>query len=473
MEIKPNLVALLSNSGQALRYFNSGDNFVWYLASAYENCKYMGNIVEYVGFLGKGQYGEVYSIKMKGINEKEYAVKTKRIYSFLIKNPYDFLKIVSNRKITWGELYFILLKEGFSLYRGIFFSINKKSEFDLLDKNSEILIHGIYGIDCLKLKEIKRNDGMGISKVPGEIWSCYNEQYPEFIIGSICAKFYLENKCINFLNVFGFSSCLGGKISEVRENYYKIEGNQFIFMEKSEGSLSSISKCIAGDFMKDKVDFKEDIQDSIVIQTLFAIAKYQTLGIQHNDLHFGNIFYESINKDTEYEGSKLMEFEHFRYIINETSVYISFCPLIIKVADFGFSVKYSQPMIGYSRSIEGINEPGNEIPNYFTFTYDLVFFISTALIFYGLTNKLLINVVRYIVSLDSKSTDEEVIEEFKKYVDPKTMRPHIKKLNMLRGDLSARSILQNKEIMGKFLEEPENQNSIVLGNITKFEVFVP
>jgi len=272
--------------------------------------------------------------------------------------------------------------------------------------------------------------------IPAGSYLCEEERYSEYYIGMLCGKLYrglpigrtCTAKCINFIETFGFTSCI-----------QKCKIKQYLFMEKIDGTVR-------------KSELNTNIYDSLYAQLIIAIAFMQkAFSLQHGDLHADNMFYQKIRKDTEYGGIKLYDADYFEYRIYDAKFYIPNKGYVLKVGDFGISVKYSFPLVGNKTVIES----GYKnffgffgIPNEFTGSYDVVF--STG------------DMSNY------SNLAEDVFDTIKSHVskptDSKFGRPYPESIEELENIASPEHILMGKHFE-IFRKRPRSGKIVLVGEI--------
>jgi serine/threonine protein kinase len=203
------------------------------------------------------------------------------------------------------------------------------------------------------------NDGSGSSFIiPEGAYMCKTPAFTEYIIGLLCSRLYQIGKSINFIEMNGLTTCMDTKRD-------KQTSSQYIFMEKITGQISSLLE---------KSPSKIDL-DSLIIQLLFGIKSYQLeYNICHNDLHTGNIMYLRINEHTEYQGEKLFGADYYHYEWKGKNIYFPATLNIVKIADFGLSVKHSEPIVGPEGMLQGYDKYS---PNWYNTYFDVIFSMTT------------------------------------------------------------------------------------------------
>lgn len=212
-------------------------------------------------------------------------------------------------------------------------------------------------------QDFERFDGLGVVNIPKGSYLCDNELFSEYYIGLLCGLMYrgiflateYVGMCINFIDLFGFTMCVGN---------CKI--NQYLFMEKIDSTVFKIQ------------NLKDFAYDSLYMQTLFALSTMQLIyGIQHGDLHADNLFLERVKPNSTYMDQNLYTANYFEYRIGKNSYYVQNVGYILKIGDFGMSVKYDHPIIGNKYVFENGYDQGDGdgpwIPNWQTMTYDFLY----------------------------------------------------------------------------------------------------
>lgn len=123
-----------------------------------------------------------------------------------------------------------------------------------------------------------------------------------------------------------------------------VTSTKHILMEKIDGDVSGIFR------NKTSIPVTVEQIETCLIQILFAIEQMRyEYRIQHNDLHTGNVFFEKMNGKHVFS-KNADDIEYLRYDIvtkdDTKSIYIPFYNKIIyKIADYGFAVKYGEPVL--------------------------------------------------------------------------------------------------------------------------------
>lgn len=383
--------AIINNQGrkEVLELLNTGGEIAsFFLNEETMSCPLVNANIG--GVLGKGVQGTAYAIKLGDGNSRNYVVKVSKETLFKVKDQTN-----QGKRVTVGDLAAISHKEkGVPIH--IFVMMNGG------DPTRIIRARGVYkdvypnvlegytpgvGYVCKTTKDeystklsweyslnestdkrfafgplrLNRTDERFV--FPKGSYLCDTDTFPEYINGLLCSSLLERGECINFLHVFGFGLCNFNKDG-------KSSLKDYTFMEKIDGDINSLWKKLPQD------EFTV-VADNLFIQVLFAISiMNRRLGIQHNDLHTGNVFYEKIDGDKSivFDGQTITKDTKFlEYIIDGERCVIPFLGYIAKIGDFGFSVKYSIPMVG---SKDKTYKRGyiHEIPAWRDDSYDMLFF---------------------------------------------------------------------------------------------------
>jgi len=352
--------------------------------------------------MGEGSYGKVYSVLSPDAS-RVYAVKKTKNLIFKIKeHVWDdapmklkdiaaLLTFSEELDVDW-KLFYMLngndpersVRKGEYYYSAIYRDNKKEITRCKLKKPYEINIYyyinhlpGEY--DHLPYKSRPRQNKVYTNKryiFPAGSYMCKNDTYPEYVISVLCATLVNQYKCANFLDVFGFSMC-SQKSKVITPKLF-----DYTFMERIDYPIV--------DLTKNKVMITESLIDSLYIQTVFAICAMQrTYGIQHNDLHLGNVFLINLRTTgwpVNYNGKDLRYAEYFEYEIDGNKIYVKNEGYLVKIGDFGLAAKYSEPII----RVKGSLFP---IPGWRDDYYDFTFFTAMMFTMYGRYSRLISNII--------------------------------------------------------------------------------
>lgn len=198
-------------------------------------------------------------------------------------------------------------------------------------------------------------------------------------------------------------------------------------MEKIDLSLRSL--------LKSKVLNEDDVM-SIILQVVFAIGCMQKFSsIMHNDLHCDNVFISNVTSSIVYNNKRISDYGYFHYSLGDgKNIYFPRGRFLVKIGDFGFSSKWSTPIVTSTAVIN--DESGGWVPNFYSETYDCAYFLS------GMRMELLQYSKKF--KLDHYSDVFENIVPFIAQDDPEYMktyyqdinfgyRPKLSMLNMFRS----------------------------------------
>jgi len=307
------------------------------------------------------------------------------------------------------------------------------------------------------------------------IYICPDEQYSEYVIGIIVSELVKNNRCPFFVDILDFATCYSPKFA------------QYIFMERVDGSLRKLID-------NGTIDLTDDLTArSIFTQLLLSIATYQSLyQVSHNDLHPDNIFIEIIKDNTIFNGKKLKDADYFSYNFRGKTFYFKNVGYLIKIGDWGFASKFSDPII-LNKNLQSVDEQGRLsgfrnkrgmliIPNAYIPQYDITFAITSLAYEVGIrksnffVRELLYDIFNIKVfesenirrELDSIDRDFKIVRE--NYIDLTKNRPYIfegknnpnKTLYRFR---TAEDILVNNEKYINLILNKPNGNIINIGGV--------
>jgi len=344
-EDRDEILHLIERNDEISQYFTQ--------SNAVKRCPLIFNNSSSSKFIAKGVQGSVstFSLGIPG-DTKEYVVKKSVNPNYVVerKTLSTTKESMTLKEIADRDIHNIPHELFFSLNGGSGRSIvkNGKSYLSVGMKNEQtckstepIVYDKWWYEDFYNAKEgknmLRSIDSGKMFMYPEGSFLCDTETYTEYPMGLLCASLYESGKCANFIEIIGFSMCAPKvKLSEKPAVY------DYTFMEKIHGS---VRKNLLG-----HPNFSEELVDGIIIQTYFALSSMQRiLGIQHNDLHNDNVMFQDITKvpdGVDFDGNNLNDADYFSYDIDGTKIYIRNLGLIAKIADFGFAMKYSSPIVG-------------------------------------------------------------------------------------------------------------------------------
>ncbi len=435
---------------EVLKIIDSGGSIVSLLAKESSVCPLIGTEIKLVKELGKGAYGAVFLIKIPNMGSKKYVVKK-------IKMNAKKVAFRTNKPIPLKEIA-EELREKNLISKEVFIELNG-GDPDRMIKDEERIIIPWYARLCKNILKqfFKRFDEYSMTLINPVSYLCEKNTYSEYVIGLLVANLYRKGISINFIDVFGFATCT---------KRINLKTSQYIFMEKIDAQLLNFVG------RTEKLSEYSSYMSSLYIQTLAAIATYQHYyQISHNDLHLGNLFIEYVDKDTEFNGKKIIDADWYHYSIDGNDLYIPATNAIIKIGDFGLSIKWKEPVVGDMKILMG--EYGEVVPNWYTPIYDAVHVSGE---FYSLNtdNKFIREIYAKMLNmnesdiewqmnalnavLDEKEKPSTIRDlEILKYVEH-NLRPKV----ILEDDLkfgltSPYDILKDKELMKDYITKPKGK----------------
>jgi serine/threonine protein kinase len=498
-------------------------DFLEYNIMGKDVCKeYFENLRNDAKFLSSGQYGEVYKIRLMDKNNKNIVVKQshlnveiyniteplkemkrknnvtyehykndkKRLLKDLIDHIVDekLLKTVKERREDLKTRDVDIPVENFSpklaqRYKDYIYEMNVDDFIkNIGDGNRPSSLAYILIVDSPLLFVIEKDfvipnlvEGKkGITLNKGDAFGSQSI-YMEYIINLMIDETEKTTRSKNLLSAVSFASC------------YKND-RALIFMNMIDGSMDSILE------NTEKLKFKIGSLyiDNVIIQLLCGIDSYKSVFlINHNDLHFGNVFYQSISNSPleNLHNVPIGECYYGMYKIGDGGwVCLPFKDLyekydkrdipILKIADWGLSCKYnvnrygdttrkntSTPQILIREVMDGelfYEGEGEDdyfyMPNEFSPTFDMIHALF-ALWYMGLEkSRLQCKIMCLILGVrfeeDMKKTIKNINVEFKKYYVEEIHRPNIDMFIFdEREELRPYNILSNKKIMEGYIKD--------------------
>jgi len=217
----------------------------------------------------------------------------------------------------------------------------------------------------------------------------------------------------------------------------------------------------------------DDLIASIVIQTIFAISVLQRkFGIQHNDLHLGNIMLQELITGDGIPAMfglyDLSQAEYLKYEIDGKEIYLKNNGFLVKIVDFGYSVKYSEPIIGRKDLARGTGPFARVVvPAWQDTSYDFLLF------FFGMCrrfdkNSMFLRNLFSKVFLDGKvdysdSMFVSVMDGIREiYTAKNSTRPALFGLSKFPWEF-----LLDEELVGKYTQKPNSNAKVVtVGKLT-------
>lgn len=384
IEVIPSKIKILfEGSDEVLKVVKNEGSLVDILGFPDEKrCQLMGSEITIAKKLGEGVQGAAFEISTKDpiIGTRSYVVKKTYMRLQKLEGSFDRIGRQLEGK-SWNNNRFKHMQSSQSIQNYERAKTNKNILVELylpaarcrLDKDEEFAVRPYQkgGPDFINIHK------------GAYLCSKRDNSFSEFIIGVYVAKLYSKGLCINFFNVYSTFICTNESTKNV--GVY----DQYIFMDKIDKNAdefiqnvkeNNFNFCTSlGNFISMKEKEKkviwgcngEEVVDATYVQTIFAIAMFQNVyNISHNDLHLGNVFVEFVTKDTSFNGKKLSHVNWYEYRFKGKSIYIPATPLLVKIGDYGYAIKYSTPVVG-PRMIFEDNYP---VSNYFIPSYDALYF---------------------------------------------------------------------------------------------------
>lgn len=376
--------------------------------------------------LGSGVAGEVFRIKVKGRPSRLYAVKKTSNKTINVALSYynriGASTLSRKSPITLGELYDLYYDRGASsaarssdldTTREMFVDFNGGDPERVINSGDMLFIPSFES----SIQACKTERGISIMRYvmkKGELpahtspidfqypigsYVCNTPGYTEYVLGMIASSIFERGECANFTSMFGFSTCSESIISSgyhpsMSSHYSSPHARRiplprvydYTFMEFIKGTpvgWDAFEKM----FLEPPSDDDEDvlIRNDVVIacvliQTIFAISIMQRkYGIQHNDLHLGNVMIQTLSPKhpTSFGSEKdLHSADYFSYTIDGRIVYLPNLYFVVKIVDFGYASKYSDPIVCRSDIVYREGEFSDAaIPGWRDDFYDISFFV--------------------------------------------------------------------------------------------------
>ena len=302
---------------------------------------------------------------------------------------------------------------------------------DMVNKNTIVKIQE-YNTLCLTSEEKKYTtiDGNDRITFPPRSYLCKSKDYVEYAMSILFSQLY-ESGNNNFIQVFGFESCMG-------PNRILDKDTQYVFVEKMDGSVSDIQGTI--------VKWNDEQLASLYIQVMYIISKLLQLGVVHRRLSIQNLYYRDVVNTTNPVLKANFENKNYGVIIGGDAYYIPYIPTIITIGNFESSIKFTKPMIAWADSFK------DGRPNWFSSSYDIIrFTIDLFKLFHnrGIKNTFINQISSYILFSVKNSSTENINAKIGEIVDPKTMQEFVRKVD---GKLTPENVMK-LDIFEKYKEE--------------------
>jgi len=415
---------------ESLKIVDTHQELSEYLSNQSFECPLIGSEIKIGRLLGKGKFGEAYVITTPEFGSKEYAAK---------RIDKSMSSVVSKKSGSLESVAKYISKEH-AVSKESVIALNKNTFPDGHVSIGDDIYVPIYSKVCLTKKEetIEPHDKEGKKTlVPAKSYVCEDETYPEFIISSLCGNLFKKKVSINFFDTFGFANCPSkdGQVS------------QYVFMEKIDTTLKKL--------LKKRENFQSFTIAVLMIQVIHAIGVYQKeFKLQHTDLSTKNVFIEEIKPTTKFNDANIQTAEYFRYDVGDKPLYLPYIPWIVKIGDFGMSVKYSYPIVAPKNSLRG----AENIPNWYTKNYDILFFVNNMFTHHN-DDLFVRKICKEILKMSRENTKgsvEEIETLFYNFFSLESGRPESWTLEKVFNKITPESILTNTKIVGKFLKPQKN-----------------
>lgn len=376
---------LFNGKNEILDVIDNNSSIIKYLGLPRSDCALIGAEIQAGKELGRGAHGAAYEITLPGMGSKKYVMKVNElVLDYLTdRTKEEITEILEAMELTFDDIAPLQLSQEYIDY------------FERADYEDRVKV--VIPPEMCKLTtdvtypavpKFKSLFGFDVNTitVPKGSYLCSDISFSEYIIGIYLGKIYREGKCINFFDVHAMLTCdAGNSVITSTDGSRGVLYNQFIFMDRIDGGFRGQSECVRKALFEKAPKAQRDYAiDSVFVQTIFAIAYYQeALKMSHNDLHDDNVFVEYVTKDTKFNGETVAGADLYKYVLNGQEIYFPACPMLSKIGDFGFSVKFSDPMVGSKNVMEnGYYVPTDDtgknfrayFPNSFIPSYDSLYF---------------------------------------------------------------------------------------------------
>lgn len=415
---------VVNGRNEVLEILNTGEEITkFFLGKAGEGCPLIDASISTL--LGEGAQGAVYAISSApgtANDVSEYVVKVSETHLFALDlvfpgttAPEQLGIFTISSHTTVGELADILLRvrgvpktvtitanggdpsikvgyvnqgKYYSVYPSVLSHYNPGSGY--LCKTSRASVVGKY-----VYKNGKKDYTDDVFVYPKGSYLCSDPGQSEYVIGVLCGSLKASGKCVNFIDTFGFGMCS-------KDIHQSVALRNYVFMERIEGEIDDIMMKVSD------ASTLEKIYDSLFLQGLFAISiMNRELGVYHYDLHPGNLFYTKANE------SVTKKYTHLKYVVDGKNVYVPFYGYTLKIGDFGFATKFSEPIVG-AVSHTSENE-FSSVPAWRDDSYDVLYFTIAFADHLGKYSRCALRALIRI--LGAKVADKEGLKKLEAYVN--------------------------------------------------------
>ena len=469
---------------ETIKIIDTGGNLVEYLTTQSAECPlFEADSIKLVKKLGEGQAGApAWLINVPGAGRREYVAKI-----FTDKLEKIDIAITPGNTVTLDQVA-KKIQENYGIpYNTTIYLNGGNSELAYKNKSKLYIMGNAKICKTTKSEDIKRfDDPNHFNTIPAGSYVCV-ERFSEYVVGIICGNIFRKGMSAHFIDMFGFATCDQPVENEKDKSGKNIEGKfmknvkEYVFMDKIDSTIKKLMENENGRNTNSpifgKINFngkKYTELDILCIQTLSAISAMQQYGIVHGDLHLDNVFLEIVDKKTEYGNNFLLAADLWEYTIFGDTIVIPKTTWIVKIGDFGLSVKYSLPIVGNEITLRSgywqtdatgnLDKNGPWLPNWFTTAYDVLYFLVNVYVAGGGTS-FVQSLLKRALGLSEKANNKELEAEIDVAFNKSNMRPRMTELNNYRSSANPRSILLS-DIMEDFQGVPaKNVTSIELANI--------
>jgi len=427
--LSPSIVTLVPRKApsfrdreEVLRVYNSGEALVKQLTAVSPLCQSIGTDIKIAPEpIAKGVTGSVSDVVFPGAKKGQYVIKTffgkgtkgTTLVRRFVRPPKTLEEAIKSLKeydpdlllaVNGGDPTKVVAK---IMIPAFAMSCSPKTKFTYVTNVSNRLV-----------------------TLTKPYYLCPTEAIPEYVMSLLVANLYRDGTCVHFIDTVDLLTCV-----EVGSP------KQHTIMEKVDGPLSKFVRCL---FKKKKPDSR--MITGVLIQILFAIACYQhRYQISHNDLHTGNVLLKHVTPDTEWNGQKLADADWYHYHILGVDLYVPSIPTLVKIADFGYSVKWSPPIIGDEfLATKGLGTPTEYAPQY-----------DSLMAIFAYANTKVDFVVAALKAAIGDATD----------VFSDKDRPYMNRVGEF-SDATAVNLLTNKTLMAEYTLKPTTGKIVTLGHLS-------
>lgn len=317
---------------------------------------------DHLSTIPKGSYIPSYefTIVMNG-GKEEYTLGEKVMMPLYVEGEYECKTLIPERSILYGFVItqdVIRVKDLFDMVASDIHGISRSAYYrDFLLVNTGLFrtVADVLPKNTVVIVPLKKEDRY--FDFPKGSFLCYKGLYVENAIALLCSSLVERKRCANFIHTFDVSICPADtqRILPAWDKDGTFAVNQYVFMEQITGEMKTYISNLVGWHQRKQItaEYLDQCVKNVYIQTLFGVCSMQhAYGIQHNDLHTGNVMFQSITPELMYDSKRVKECTHLSYsITDDAGTHHIYLPIvddtvIAKIGDFGYSVKYSHPIIG-------------------------------------------------------------------------------------------------------------------------------